>query len=74
MGWRSLRLDLRLAHFVLESAVFFGSGAYVSSAGSYCFYSLAVFPTVRVEFVEALRWSWFVPWLRAEAGSRPACE
>ena len=27
--------------------MFFGSGAYVSSAGSYCFYSLAVFPTVR---------------------------
>ena len=51
--------------------MFFGSGAYVSSAGSYCFYSLAVFPTVRVELVEALRWSWFVPWLRAEAGSRP---
>lgn len=35
MGWRSLRLDLRLAHFVLESAVFLAASAYAESASSY---------------------------------------
>ena len=49
--------------------VFFGSGAYVSSAGSYCFYSLAVFQPFGL--FEALCWSWCAPLLRAEAGSRP---
>ena len=51
--------------------MFLGCGAYVASAGSYCFYSLAVFSAVRVELVEALCCLWCVPLLRAEAGSRP---
>ena len=49
--------------------VFLGCGAYVASAGSYCFYSLAVFQPFGL--FEALCWSWCAPLLRAEAGSRP---
>ena len=49
--------------------MFFGCGAYVASAGSYCFYSLAVFQPFGL--FEALCWSWCAPLLRAEAGSRP---
>ena len=49
--------------------MFLGSGAYVASAGSYCFYSLAVFQPFGL--FEALCWSWCAPLLRAEAGSRP---
>lgn len=37
MGWRSLRLDLRLAHFVLESAIKRGVGAFLACASSYQF-------------------------------------